>query len=187
MHCCASFAARIRDNKEESILDSTKASATPFAYGAGHVHPNRVAKPGLVYDLTTDDYLNFLCAHGYNTSVLKVFSDKPHKCSNTYSIADFNYPTITVPDLRDKPITISRRVKNVGTPGTYVARVHAPSSVSVSVQPSRLKFKAVGEEKEFKVTLKAVGKVRSPDYVFGELKWSDGKHIVRSPISVMRY
>ncbi|XP_024156207.1 subtilisin-like protease SBT5.3 [Rosa chinensis] len=180
--------ARRRDNKRESILDSTKVSATPLDYGAGHVDPNRAANPGLVYDVTTDDYLNFLCARGYNASLLKIFSDKPHKCSNTSSIiADLNYPTIAVPDLQDKPITISRKVKNVGTPGTYVAYVRAPARVSVSVQPSRLKFKSIGEEKEFKVTLKADGKVQNPDYVFGELKWSDGKHTVRSPIAVMRH
>ncbi|XP_004296128.1 PREDICTED: subtilisin-like protease-like [Fragaria vesca subsp. vesca] len=144
--------ARRWDNVGESILDSTKEPATPFAYGAGHVNPNRAADPGLVYDLTTNDYLNFL-----------------------------------FPDLQDKPITIYRRVKNVGTPGTYVAQVQAPAGVSVSVQPSKLEFKSVGEEKEFKVTLKANSKVRNQDYVFGELKWSDGKHYVTSPIAVMQY
>nr|XP_011461611.1 PREDICTED: subtilisin-like protease SBT5.4 [Fragaria vesca subsp. vesca] len=178
--------ARRRDNNEESILDSTKEQATPLAYGAGHVNPNRAANPGLVYDLTTDDYLNFLCARGYNASLLKLFSDKPVKCSNTSSIADLNYPTIAIPDLQDKPITVTRRVKNVGTPGTYVAHVHTPAGVSISVKPQKLEFKSVGEEKEFKVTLKANGKVGNPDYVFGELKWSDGKHSVRSPIAVMR-
>lgn len=40
-------------------------SATPFAYDAGHVHPNLAADPGLVYELTVNDYLNFLCAHAW--------------------------------------------------------------------------------------------------------------------------
>lgn len=48
------------------ILDSTKVNlASPFDYGAGHVNPNNAIDPGLVYDTTIDDYLNFLCAWGY--------------------------------------------------------------------------------------------------------------------------
>ncbi|KAM1204855.1 hypothetical protein EV1_005847 [Malus domestica] len=175
-----------RDNSKGTMLDSSKARATPFAYGAGHVQPNRAMDPGLVYDLTTDDYLNFLCARGYNATLLKVFSKEPHKCSKAYSLFDFNYPSITVPNLRDTPVTVTRRVKNVGSPGTYVVRIKEPVGVSVTVKPSTLQFKNSGEEKKFKVVLKP--KVQGPeDYVFGELNWTDGKHNVRSPIVVMHY
>ncbi|KAM1039631.1 hypothetical protein ACFX2C_029011 [Malus domestica] len=178
--------ARKRDNNKGTMLDSSKARATPFAYGAGHVQPNRAMDPGLVYDLTTDDYLNFLCARGYNATLLKVFSKEPHKCPKAYSLSDFNYPSITVPNLRDTPVTVTRRVKNVGSPGTYVVRVKEPVGVSVTVKPGTLQFKSNGEEKKFKVVLKA--RVQGPqDYIFGELNWTDGKHNVRSPIVVMHY
>ncbi|KAI5321406.1 hypothetical protein L3X38_030477 [Prunus dulcis] len=178
--------ARKRDNKKEAMQDSSKARATPFAYGAGHVQPNRAMDPGLVYDLTTDDYLNFLCSRGYNATLLKVFSNEPNTCPKAYSLADFNYPSITVPDLHDKPVTVTRRVKNVGSPGTYVVHIKEPAGVSVSVKPGSLQFKTIGEEKKFKVVLKP--KVQgTQDYVFGELNWSDGKHNVRSPIVVMHY
>uniref|UniRef100_A0A7N0TXR3 Subtilisin-like protease n=1 Tax=Kalanchoe fedtschenkoi TaxID=63787 RepID=A0A7N0TXR3_KALFE len=175
--------ARTRDNVMEPILNSSHVKATPFSYGAGHVRPNRAMDPGLVYDLTPSDYLNFLCALGYNETLIKAFSDAPYTCPKHASLASFNYPAITVPSL-NKSVTITRRLKNVGEPGTYTARVKAPAGISVSVVPKRLVFEKVGEEKTFYVLLKAKGKQISVNYVFGELIWSDGKHYVRSPIVV---
>ena len=168
----------------EPLLSTSMERETPFAYGSGHVQPNRAMDPGLVYDLTTDDYLNFLCARGYNEVLLKVFSDKRHKCPMSFTLADFNYPSIVVPNLSSKPVIVSRRVKNVGPPGTYNASVSAPAGVSILVKPTRLKFHRIGEEKKFKIILKPEVAGKPQDYVFGELEWSDGKHQVRSPIAV---
>ena len=36
--------------------------ATPLDFGSGHVHPQMAKDPGLVYDVHTQDYINFLCA-----------------------------------------------------------------------------------------------------------------------------
>lgn len=159
--------------------------ATPFDYGSGQIRPNQAMDPGLVYDSTIDDYLNFLCARGYNESQVKVFSDKPYKCPKSFSLADFNYPSIVVPNLTEESV-VTRRVKNVGTPGTYIAHVKAPAGVSVLVQPKYLEFKTNGEEIKFKVVLKPKFNGAPKSYVFGELRWSDGKHNVRSPIVVKR-
>ncbi|XP_062079031.1 subtilisin-like protease SBT5.4 [Humulus lupulus] len=176
--------AKTRDGTKKPILDSTMEKATPFAYGAGHIQPNRAMHPGLVYDLNFDDYLNFLCARGYNATTLKLFAGKPYRCPKSFGLTNLNYPSISVPRVGLRPVTITRRVKNVGTPGTYKAFVRAPVGVSVYVKPAILKFSRVGEEKTFEIVLKAKIVGRPKDYVFGELKWSDGKHIVRSPISV---
>ena len=178
------FAARTRDNNMEPMLNSSMKRATPFAYGAGHIRPNRAMDPGLVYDLTIDDYLNFLCAYGYNQTVIRKFSDEPHKCSKSFTLAKFNYPSIVVPNLGSKPVIVTRKVKNVGTPGAYTAFVKAPAGVSISVNPKILKFNGIGEEKKFKIVMKQNVVVKPKDYVFGRLKWSDGKHYVRSPIVV---
>ncbi|GMN70655.1 hypothetical protein TIFTF001_039696 [Ficus carica] len=175
--------ARIRDGSRERMLDAaTMQSATPFAYGAGHIQPNRATDPGLVYDLSIDDYFHFLCAHGYNETTIKLFSNKPHKCSKSFPLANFNYPSIAVPNLGSKPVVVTRKVKNVGKPGNYTAYVKAPSGVSVYVKPKCLKFNRIGEEKKFKIVFKPKGVEKRNDYVFGQLKWSDGKHFVRSPI-----
>ncbi|TYK19384.1 subtilisin-like protease SBT5.3 [Cucumis melo var. makuwa] len=176
--------AKTRGNNNQTILDSTKLKATPYAYGAGQVYPNDAADPGLVYDITINDYLNFLCARGYDAMKIKKFYAKPFNCVRSFKVTDLNYPSISVGELKiGAPLTINRRVKNVGSPGTYVARVKASPGVAVTIEPSTLVFRSVGEEKGFKVVLQNTGKVKSGD-VFGTLIWSDGKHFVRSPIAV---
>lgn len=171
------------DNLKERILNASNLEASPFSYGAGHVLPNLVMNPGLVYDLSEIDHLNFLCALGYNETLVSLFSEKPYKCPKPITLANFNYPSITVSNLSHS-ITVTRTVKNVGSPGTYRARVEQPEGVSVSVKPTTLKFKKVGEENTFRVTLKIKKASAAKDYVFGMLVWSDKKHHVGSPIVV---
>ncbi|KAJ8486430.1 hypothetical protein OPV22_018915 [Ensete ventricosum] len=108
--------------------------------------------PGLVYDLTTTDYLNFLCGLGYNSTQLAEFSS--YSCpSKPPRIKDLNYPSITIPDLSSST-KVTRVVKNVGSPGTYAVGVIEPRGISVTVSPVNLTFDEVGEEKKFEVTLK---------------------------------
>ncbi|KAK7262053.1 hypothetical protein RJT34_29613 [Clitoria ternatea] len=173
--------ARTRDNTGRPILDGNGVKATPFAYGSGHIRPNRAMDPGLVYDLTTNDYLNFLCVLGYNHTQIEMFSAASHHCPDIVNILDFNYPTITIPRLYGS-VSLRRRVKNVGAAGTYTASLRVPAGLSISVKPKVLKFKKIGEEKRFKLRVE----VTRPGVAmaFGGLTWSDGKHQVRSTIVV---
>lgn len=190
------FAARTRDNTGEPMLDATFVESTPFSHGAGHIRPNRAMDPGLVYDLTVNEYLDFLCALGYNQTMIAAFTDD-HECPKTaMNLYDFNYPSISIANLSvtTGSVSVTRRVKNVGAAGTYAARLIRPYGVTVSVEPNVLKFENVGEEKSFKVTLQAKGtttgtlkekkKGETKRYVFGGINWSDGKHYVRTPIAV---
>jgi len=178
--------AKTRDNTRKSILDSSIAKATPFAYGSGHVNPNRAMDPGLVYDATTEDYLNFLCARGYNDTMIRLFSQKPYSCPDTFGLEDFNYPSIAVPNIQARKVTLTRTVTNVGSPGTYKVRVRQPFAVFVTVKPRVLEFKTTGEKKTFQVIITPnFAKLGTrAGYVFGDMIWSDGKHSVRSPIAV---
>ena len=176
------FKATTQDNSWEPVLNASYFKATPFSYGAGHIRPNAAMDPGLVYDLSVNDYLNFLCALGYNETLVSIFSDDPYKCPKPISLTNLNYPSITVPNLSHS-ITVTRTLKNVGSPGTYRVGVQKPSGISVTVEPRSLKFKKIGEEKIFNVTLRIKAKA-AKDYVFGNLVWSDTKHYVRSPIVV---
>ncbi|XP_044490015.1 subtilisin-like protease SBT5.4 [Mangifera indica] len=173
------------DRNGRPILDYNRTEATPFAYGAGHVNPTNALDPGLVYDLNPENYLDYLCAHGYNDSLLRSFtiSDKPYSCPLFFRMEDFNYPSIFIPKLNG-PVKYTRYLKNVGTPGTYNVSVKAPAGVSISVQPATLQFDNYGDEKKFEVMFNVVGNITSDgkDYAFGELTWSDGTHSVRSPI-----
>ncbi|KAK4594188.1 hypothetical protein RGQ29_018034 [Quercus rubra] len=176
--------ATILDNNREPVTNASYFKATPFSYGAGHVRPNSAMDPGLVYDLSVNDYLNFICALGYNETLVSIFSDDPYNCPKPpMSLTNLNYPSITVPKLSHS-IKVTRKLKNVGSPGTYRADVQEPSGILVIVKPRSLKFKKVGEEKTFYVTLKVKEAKAAKDYVFGNLIWSDEKHYVRSPIVV---
>lgn len=166
------------------MLDASFQKATPFDYGAGHIRPNRAMDPGLIYDLSNNDYVDILCTEGYSARVISRFVGQPVQCREGFQLINLNYPSITVPDLSNNTTTVTRRVKNVGPPGTYSSRVRAPRGVRVTVHPKILKFSKMEEEKEFKVVLEAKSDVEPLEYVFGGLVWSDGKRVVRSPITV---
>ncbi|XP_071907216.1 subtilisin-like protease SBT5.3 [Coffea arabica] len=176
--------ARTRDNAVERITDDGHIKATPFAYGAGHVHPSQAMDPGLIYDLTNQDYLTFLCSLGYNETNILLFTDETFTCPKPISLVNLNYPSIAVPKLNGS-ITVTRTVKNVGSsPATYTALVVNPPGLSVDVQPKTLAFATIGDQKSFNVTITATKAGANRDYVFGMLTWSDGKHYVRSQIAV---
>ncbi|KAK7265556.1 hypothetical protein RJT34_33176 [Clitoria ternatea] len=169
-----------------SIMDSSLEKATPLDYGSGHVRANHAVNPGLVYDLHVTDYLNFLCDHGYNSSQLKLFYHKRYTCPKSFSVANFNYPTISIPHFdHAHPQTVTRVLTNVGPPSTYEVHIRAPPQFLVSVEPRKLSFKKRGEKKKFKVTVTVKPKSKhETDYEYGFLEWTSGKHQVRSPIVV---
>ncbi|MBA0748866.1 hypothetical protein Gogos_002847, partial [Gossypium gossypioides] len=50
------------DNRGETMLDESNGNtSTVLDFGSGHVHPTKAMDPGLVYDITTMDYIDFLC------------------------------------------------------------------------------------------------------------------------------
>ncbi|KAL6844804.1 hypothetical protein ACP4OV_025463 [Aristida adscensionis] len=182
--------ARVRDNTGRAMSNSSFLRATPFGYGAGHVQPNRAADPGLVYDANATDYLAFLCALGYNSSVVATFVSGGGACpARRPRPEDFNYPSVAVPHLSPSggARTVARRVRNVGAgaAASYDASVAEPRGLEVAVRPRRLEFAAAGEEKEFTVTFRARPGLFVPgEYVFGRLVWSErgGRRHVRSPL-----
>ncbi|XP_057526335.1 subtilisin-like protease SBT5.3 [Amaranthus tricolor] len=175
--------ASIIDNMHEPIINASNIEANPFHYGAGHVQPNGAMDPGLVYDMTIKDQLNFLCALGYNHTSIALFYKNPYICPHKFNILNLNYPSITIPNLK-KSIKITRTLKNVGSSGKYIAHVHNPKGISISIKPHVLEFTSLGQEKTFHLRFKAKKGMISKDYVFGRIIWSDGKHYVTSPIIV---
>ncbi|CAN6448204.1 unnamed protein product [Victoria cruziana] len=175
--------ATLLDNLGEPIKNASMEAATPFNYGAGHLNPNSAIDPGLVYDTTVTDYLNFLCTIGYNQSSISSISGRSYSCPcEVLRASDLNYPSITITNLTGMA-TVSRTLKNVGTPATYFVNVQSPPGIAVSVQPECLEFEEVGQENEFTVTIEAnSGSPRG--YAFGSLRWSDGEHNVTSPIVI---
>ncbi|KAK7310815.1 hypothetical protein RJT34_08560 [Clitoria ternatea] len=183
----------------QTIKDiATGLQATPFDYGAGHVDPVAALDPGLVYDATVDDYLNFFCALNYTSFQIKLTTKREFTCSKrkVYRVEDLNYPSFAVPfdtasglgggSGRPATVQYKRILTNMGTPGTYNVSVssQSPSDVSVQivVQPQTLSFRELYEKKGYTVTFSSPSKP-SGTTSFAYLEWSDGKHKVTSPIA----
>lgn len=179
----------------EQLQDiATGKASTPFDYGAGHVNPLKALDPGLIYDLTTDDYLNFLCTLNYTPSQIAVVSNRNFTCSESvkYSVADLNYPSFAVPFTTGlgsggNKVTVlkyTRTLTNVGASGTYKVSVSFPSgSVKIAVEPAALSFSQMNEKKMYTVSFSA-SSMPSGTKDFGRLQWTDGNHVVGSPIAV---
>ncbi|KAL2903381.1 Subtilisin-like protease SBT5.4 [Bienertia sinuspersici] len=174
------------DNNENKIDEDDKVhEASPFAIGAGLIQPNLAMDPGLVYDMDQYDYINFLCSYDSVSTPIKTFTKRhAYKCPKSFNILDFNYPSISVPNFSGSAI-VTRRLKNVGPPSTYTARVQPPPGISIVVEPNTLVFSKANQEIKFKLVF-STDNVNHlpPDYQFGSLVWSDGQHNVRSPIAV---
>ncbi|CAN1746698.1 unnamed protein product [Linum perenne] len=149
-----------------------------FGYG-------RAADPGLIYDAGEIDYVRMLCGQGYNITQLRLITGDQTACSATTNgtVWDLNYPSFALSSEKPKTsITrvFHRTVTNVGTASsTYKPMVGIPVGLEVGVEPEVLTFNSIGEKQSFVVTVTALlGKTP----LSGSLVWSDGIHLVRSPI-----
>ncbi|EFH44095.1 subtilase family protein [Arabidopsis lyrata subsp. lyrata] len=164
---------------------SNKKLADPFDYGGGLVNPEKAAKPGLVYDMGIDDYINYMCSAGYNDSSISRVLGKKTKCPIPEpSMLDINLPSITIPNL-EKEVTLTRTVTNVGPiKSVYKAVIEPPLGITLTVNPTTLVFKSAAKRVlTFSVKAKTSHKVNS-GYFFGSLTWTDGVHDVIIPVSV---
>ncbi|KAL2226884.1 UNVERIFIED_CONTAM: Subtilisin-like protease SBT3.6 [Sesamum indicum] len=150
----------------------------------GLVNPNAARTPGLVYDIGTQDYVNYLCAMGYSETDINQLTGRPKSCKkSSNSVLDLNLPSITVPNLKGS-VTIRKTVTNVGDENSkYEAVVVPPLGTVVKVNPKHLQFSPEVREMSFKVKITTLHNITT-EYYFGSLTWSDGKHEVKIPISV---
>jgi subtilisin family serine protease len=147
-----------------------------FAYGAGHVDPNRAADPGLVFDSNFADWLGFLCGTQLPASF----------CTSegipVLDPSDFNVPSIAIGDLAGVQ-TVKRRVTNVsGARATFTVASSVPGT-SVSVTPSSFTLNP-GQTQVLSI---AIGVTTAPlnAYTSGSVTWSSDKgHTVRIPVIV---
>ncbi|KAJ0097604.1 hypothetical protein Patl1_28569 [Pistacia atlantica] len=163
---------------------ATGKASTPFDHGAGHVEPVSALNPGLVYDLTVDDYLGFLCALNYTESEINSVARRNFTCdaSKKYSITNLNYPSFAM-GSGSTVFKHTRTLTNVGSPGTYKVSISSQSpAVKISVEPAVLSFTQMNEKKLYTATF-TVSSMPTGTNSFGRIEWSDGKHIVGSPVA----
>ncbi|XP_071936936.1 subtilisin-like protease SBT1.4 isoform X1 [Coffea arabica] len=180
------------DNNGRNIVDlATGVASTPFAHGSGHVDPNKALNPGLVYDMGTSDYVQFLCSIGYTQSRIAVFVSNPESCRPGMTPGDVNYPSFSVVFSRQRTVvTHTRRVRKVESTAAAVYNVTgiAPEFVEVKVTPDKLTFDQYSDTLTYQVTFTsaAIETIGDTTSTFGYLEWIDGQqHIVRSPIAVL--
>ncbi|XVF05434.1 hypothetical protein REPUB_Repub05bG0172000 [Reevesia pubescens] len=173
-------------------MSRSKNQLGELSYGSGHVNPIKAIDPGLVFEAFKEDYIKLMCSLGYSPDNIKQVSGDKSSCpksSENVPPKDLNYPSLTasVPTNESFIVSFHRTVKNVGVANsTYKAKVSPNPKLNVKVVPEVLSFKALKEKKSFKVTVSGGG-LRSQSMLSTTLIWSDGTHIVRSPIVVHTY
>ncbi|GMY10997.1 subtilisin-like protease SBT4.3 [Fagus crenata] len=170
-------------------MNATVNLGAEFAYGSGHINPTKAVHPGLVYESSKEDYIKMLCGMGYDDEKLRLISGDKSTCpkgSTKVLPKDLNYPSMTalVNASKSFNVTFHRTVTNLGfANSTYKATTFTNSKVKIVVEPKVLSFKCLHEKKSFVVSVTGGQKVL-PAYtmVSSSLVWSDGSHIVRSPV-----
>lgn len=196
--------AYVRDNRGETMLDEATGNAsTVMDFGSGHVDPQRAMDPGLVYELSTGDYVDFLCNSNYTEKNIKDITRRYADCKGARRaghVGNLNYPSFAAvfeqevaeggagKTRRRMSTHFIRTVTNVGgSKAVYRATVRAPEGISVAVEPAELVFRRVGQKLSFVVRLEATAvklSAGSTSVKSGLLTWTDGKHVVTSPVVV---
>lgn len=178
------------DNTDSPLREAAgEAISTPWAYGSGHVNPQKALYPGLVYDADTQDYIAFLCSLNYTLDHVQLIVNRQDvNCSTNFADpGELNYPSFSVVFGNNTVVQYTRTLTNVGEPGSVydvAVRLSGTSIVQVTVNPNRLVFEQVGVKQTYTVTF--VSKRGVNDSVtseFGTITWSNERYKVRSPVA----
>lgn len=169
--------------------------STVWDVGSGHVDPQRAVDPGLVYDITTVDYLNFLCASNFTRQEIRQIGRKRFSCRNKQLKPwDINYPAISVQfDVAAKndslEVVVARTVTHVGDGAArYAVAVTNTRGMSLTVTPAVMRFSVKGEKRSYSVRIKAEKLTVRPGNTVteaGKIVWFDGRRRVVSPVVAM--
>lgn len=186
--------ASVVDNtKNITTLEESGETGTFFDFGAGLVRPESANDPGLIYDMGTIDYLNFMCALQYTPMEMHCFEPEGYACPASARVEDANLPSMVATfersSLPGTSVTFNRVATNVGAPDSvYTATVKNPQYFKVAVEPAIITFSAAAPTQSFTLTVSSIATESIPagnNHSFGMLQWTDGVHIVRSPIVAM--
>ncbi|CAA0828232.1 Subtilase family protein [Striga hermonthica] len=181
-------------NNGEPIInenDGTESKASDM--GSGHIDPEKARDPGLVYDITPNDYAAFLCASNYTVDQIRLITNESYATEDCSRINawDLNYPAISIDletlDYMNRDITVKRTVTRVGDgDASYSVTVTNPKGVTLTVNPMKMDFTAgKGEKQSYAVTITATSLPK--ETVEGKIVWSDGKQQVVSPVVIRAY
>ncbi|GLJ16772.1 hypothetical protein SUGI_0288780 [Cryptomeria japonica] len=188
--------AYTQDNTAKPLRDAvTQAESSPFVHGAGHLNPNKALTPGLVYDMGLRDYIQFLCSLNYTPQQMRTLTRSNTTCPINARLhkdpGNINYPSFSLVFTKSNSTQVlkyQRSVTNVGDgPAKYRVTVSAPpgDGVSIAVTPSMLSFKKSMEKRSYTVSFTSTNRAASSSGSgsYGSITWTDGIHLVRSPVA----
>ena len=173
--------------RQDLTRDAEGTAAIPFDFGSGHIVPNAALDPGLVYDVSADEYDAFACGTD-SPAVDAARCDELATAGFSFAPADLNQPNVAVSRLASRQ-TVTRRVTNLSdSSDTYTAEITPPAGMAVQVEPSTLSL-GPGESATFDVTL-TYQSGPLDQWRFGSLVWRGADRSVRSvlaarPVSIV--
>ncbi len=166
--------SEIKSAMMTSARDTVSSASDPFAQGAGFVVPNDADDPGLVYPTTATDYRRYLVGLGVSFA-------PPNDTLTPLSGPELNQASIAIGSVPGVA-SVTRTVRNVsGATATYESTVDVPG-FDVVVTPDSFTL-APGATQTFTVDFVRTDAAFDV-FTTGALTWSDGAHVVRSPIAL---
>ncbi len=177
----AALKSALMTTARQDVAMPDESNIVPFDYGSGHIVPNAANNPGLIYDISDDEYDAFSCAIG-SPDVTQQRCDDLVAAGVSLVPSDQNQPNISLSRLTTSR-TVTRRVTNVTeSTETYNVEIEPPPGIDVQVSPMSLTV-APGQTAEYDVTLSFTSGPQDL-YRFGALTWVSGERRVRSVISI---
>lgn len=156
-------------------------TVTPFDYGSGHIVPNDALNPGIVYDISDDEYDAFACS-----VASPAVSDE--RCTELAGSGfelrakALNQPSISLSRLANTD-TVTRTVTNPGDETiTLNASITPPPGISIEVVPNSISL-SPGASASYDVTASYQSGPMDL-WRFGSLTWSNTDVAARSPIAI---
>lgn len=176
----AAIKSALMTTARQDITLPDGSDAIPFDFGNGHIVPNDANDPGLVFEITDDEYDAFSCGVA-SPAISQARCDELAATGLSFAATDLNQPSITASRLIGQK-TVSRRVTNVSENSeTYTAEIIAPPGIAVQVTPTSLTL-APGQSTSYDVTLTYQSGPQDI-FRFGSLTWVSDKHSVRTVLS----
>jgi subtilisin family serine protease len=173
--------AMMTSARQDIVTDDGETAAHPFDFGAGHVVPNASLDPGLVYDVSNDEYDAFACGTA-SPAVSEQRCDELAAAGFSFAAADLNQPAIAIGRLANER-SVTRRVTNVSDEAaSYTINIEPPAGIGVSVDPPMLSLPP-GASAEFEVTFNMQSGPLDL-WRFGSIAWVNNEQTVRSPLAI---
>ncbi|EYU33438.1 hypothetical protein ABFS82_05G071000 [Erythranthe guttata] len=180
--------------KGNPIEDEKLHAADVFAIGSGHVNPTRANDPGLVYDISPDDYIPYLCGLNYTNQEVGIIVGRKVDCAKANSFTEdrLNYPSfsIVLKGSTNQIYTATRTLTNVGKPNSsYRVEIgSAADGVIVNVDPEELFFQNLGDKLSYRVIVSRSTSTKVTNTITqtqsqGFITWTSADYSVRSPIA----